>query len=120
MTCAIAVPSTPRVILSTILASDELVVPVTTSVTGSPSEFVENSFRVTAVLVPTPVSVDARVKVVAEFVIAGRNFSYGKVQYYFLDGRTFLSVQDEVLLERIHDSISNLAARLRKKDFLLL
>ena len=56
---------------------------------------------------------------VAEFIISGRNFSYGKVQYCFMDGRNSLSVQDEVLLERIHDSISNLAARLRKKDFLL-
>ena len=28
-----------------------------------------------------------------------------------------LSVQDEVLLERIHDAISNLAGRLRKQDF---
>jgi UDP-GlcNAc:undecaprenyl-phosphate GlcNAc-1-phosphate transferase len=56
---------------------------------------------------------------VAEFFISGRNFSYGKVQYCFMDGRNSLSVQDEVLLERVHDSISNLAARLRKKDFLL-
>ena len=56
---------------------------------------------------------------VAEFFISGRNFSYGKVQYCFMDGRNSLSVQDEVLFERIHDSISNLAGRLRKKDFLL-
>ena len=57
---------------------------------------------------------------VVEFPISGRNFAYGKSEYCFMDGRTSLSVQDEVLLERIHDSISNLAGRLRKKDFLLL
>jgi hypothetical protein len=57
---------------------------------------------------------------VAEFPISGRNFAYGKVEYRFMNGRSSLSVQDEVLLERIHDSISNLAGRLRKKDFLLL
>jgi UDP-GlcNAc:undecaprenyl-phosphate GlcNAc-1-phosphate transferase len=57
---------------------------------------------------------------VVEFPISGRNFAYGIVQYCFMDGRSSLSVQDEVLLERIHDSISNLAGRLRKKDFLLL
>ena len=56
---------------------------------------------------------------VAEFVISGRNFAYGIIQYRFTDGRSSLSVEDEVLLERIHDSISNLAGRLRKKDFIL-
>jgi UDP-GlcNAc:undecaprenyl-phosphate/decaprenyl-phosphate GlcNAc-1-phosphate transferase len=56
---------------------------------------------------------------VVEFTISGRNFSYGKMQYCFIDGRSSLSVQDEVLLERIHDSISSLAGRLRRKDFLL-
>ena len=56
---------------------------------------------------------------VVEFSISGRNFTYGKVQYRFMDGRSSLSVQDEVLLERIHDSISNLAGRLRKQDFIL-
>jgi len=52
-----------------------------------------------------------------EFAIAGRNFAYGKVEYMFMDGRSTLTVQDEVLLERIHDAISSLAARLRKKEF---
>jgi len=56
---------------------------------------------------------------VVEFPISGRNFAYGKIQYRFMDGRSSLSVQDEVLLERIHDSLVNLAGRLRKKDFLL-
>jgi UDP-GlcNAc:undecaprenyl-phosphate GlcNAc-1-phosphate transferase len=56
---------------------------------------------------------------VAEFAISGRNFSYGKVQYRFMDGRCSLSVQEEVWLERIHDSISNLAGRLRKQDYSL-
>jgi UDP-GlcNAc:undecaprenyl-phosphate GlcNAc-1-phosphate transferase len=54
---------------------------------------------------------------VAEFAISGRNFAYGKVQYRFMDGRSSLSVQEEVWLERIHDSISNLAGRLRKQDY---
>ena len=53
---------------------------------------------------------------VAEFPISGRNFAYGEIQYCFIDGRSSLSVQDEVLLERIHDSISNLAARLRRAE----
>jgi UDP-GlcNAc:undecaprenyl-phosphate GlcNAc-1-phosphate transferase len=56
---------------------------------------------------------------VAEFPISGRNFAYGNVQYRFMDGRSSLSVQDEVLLERIHDSLANLAGRLRKQDFIL-
>jgi len=56
---------------------------------------------------------------VVEFSISGRNFAYGKVQYCFMDGRSSLSVQDEVLLERIHDSLANLAGRLRKQDFIL-
>jgi len=54
-----------------------------------------------------------------EFPISGRNFAYGKVEYCFMDGRSSLSVQDEVLLERIHDSISNLAGRLRKQGFVI-
>ena len=57
---------------------------------------------------------------VVEFSISGRNFAYGKVQYRFMDGRSSLSVQDEVLLERIHDAISRLAGRLRKQDYSLL
>ena len=36
-----------------------------------------------------------------------------------MDGRSSLSVQDEVLLERVHDSISTLARRLRKIDYKL-
>jgi UDP-GlcNAc:undecaprenyl-phosphate GlcNAc-1-phosphate transferase len=56
---------------------------------------------------------------VVEFQIAGRNFAYGKMQYRFMDGRSSLSVQDEVLLERIHDSLANLAGRLRKQDFIV-
>ena len=51
----------------------------------------------------------------AKFSISGRNFAYGSVEYIFMDGRTSLSVQDEVLLERVHDSISSLASRLRKE-----
>lgn len=52
----------------------------------------------------------------AKFPISGRNFTYGMVEYVFMDGRKSLSVQDEVLLERIHDSISSLASRLRKSE----
>ena len=33
-----------------------------------------------------------------------------------MDGRSSLSVQDEVLLERIHDSISSFASKLRKEN----
>ena len=51
-----------------------------------------------------------------EFSISGRNFAYGKVEYVFMDGRSSLSVQDEVLLERIHDAISSFASRLRKNN----
>ena len=52
----------------------------------------------------------------AKFSISGRNFIYGKVEYIFMDGRDSLGVQDEVLLERIHDSISLLARKLRKES----
>ena len=52
----------------------------------------------------------------AQFPISGRNFLYGKADYSFMDGRDSLSVQDEVLLERIHDSISLLARKLRKEN----
>ena len=52
-----------------------------------------------------------------EFPISGRNFAYGKIQYVFIDGRSNLSVQDEVLLERIHDSISVLAEGLGKENY---
>ena len=51
-----------------------------------------------------------------EFSISGRNFTYGKAEYLFMDGRSSLSVQDEVLLERIHDSISSFASKLRKEN----
>ncbi|MDG1138698.1 MAG: MraY family glycosyltransferase [Opitutales bacterium] len=54
---------------------------------------------------------------VAEFQISGRNFSYGKIRYVFMDGRSSLSVQDEVLLERVHDAFALLAGRLRKSDY---
>ena len=56
---------------------------------------------------------------VVEFSISGRNFVYGKVQYRFMDGRSSLSVQDEVLLELAFDSLANLAGRLRKQEFIL-
>ena len=49
-----------------------------------------------------------------EFGINGRNFSYGKIKYVFMDGRNSLEVQDEILLERIHDAISSLSSRIRK------
>ena len=54
-----------------------------------------------------------------EFPISGRNFAYGKAEYVFWDGRSSLSVQDEVLLERVHDSISSLASKLRKEKHLI-
>lgn len=54
---------------------------------------------------------------VAEFQISGRNYSYGKIRYVFMDGRSSLSVQDEVLLERVHDAFALLAGRLRKTDY---
>ena len=53
----------------------------------------------------------------AKFSISGRNFIYGKVEYIFMDGRDSLGVQDEVLLERIHDAVLTLATRLRKKEY---
>jgi hypothetical protein len=56
---------------------------------------------------------------VAEFQISGRNYSYGKIRYVFMDGRSSLSVQDEVLLERIHDAFALLAGRLRKAEYKL-
>ena len=53
---------------------------------------------------------------VAEFEINGRNFSYGTIQYKFMDGRSSLDVQEEILLERIHDALASLAARVRKNE----
>ena len=54
-----------------------------------------------------------------EFSISGRNFAYGKVEYTFMDGRSVLSVQDEILLERIHDAVSSFAARLRRNEYII-
>ncbi len=54
---------------------------------------------------------------VVEFQISGRNYSYGKIRYVFMDGRSSLSVQDEVLLERVHDALAMLAGRLRKTAY---
>lgn len=53
---------------------------------------------------------------IAEFQISGRSLTYGLVQYTFMDGRSSLQVQEEVLLERVHDALSSLAARLRKSE----
>ncbi len=52
---------------------------------------------------------------VTEFGINGRNFSYGSIRYTYLDGRSSLDVQEEILLERIHDALASLAARVRKR-----
>lgn len=52
----------------------------------------------------------------AEFGINGRNFLYGSVQYRFMDGRSKMDVQEEILLERIHDALASLAARIRKNE----
>tara|TARA_B100001123_G_scaffold447981_1_gene607315 strand:- start:3966 stop:5492 length:1527 start_codon:yes stop_codon:yes gene_type:complete len=51
-----------------------------------------------------------------EFELAGRRFCYGKATYHFADGRNKLSVHDEILLERIHDAIVDLAGRVRRKE----
>ena len=53
---------------------------------------------------------------IAEFQISGRSLTYGLVQYTFMDGRSSLQVQEEVLLERVHDALSSFAARLRKSE----
>ena len=53
---------------------------------------------------------------IAEFSISGRNYSYGIARYTFMDGRSNLEVQEEVLLERVHDALSSLAAKLRKAE----
>ena len=53
---------------------------------------------------------------VTEFGINGRNFAYGSIQYTYMDGRSSLDVQEEILLERIHDALASLAARVRKAD----
>jgi UDP-GlcNAc:undecaprenyl-phosphate GlcNAc-1-phosphate transferase len=51
---------------------------------------------------------------VVEFGINGRNYAYGTVKYRFMDGRSSLKVQEEVLLERIHDAFASMATRIRK------
>ena len=53
---------------------------------------------------------------VAEFPISGRKYSYGKILYRFIDNRDKLEVNEEVLLERIHDGLSVFAARVRKQS----
>ena len=53
---------------------------------------------------------------VAEFSISGRNYSYGKIRYVFMTTEN-LSVQEEVLLERIHDSLAGFAGKLRKANY---
>ena len=52
---------------------------------------------------------------VVEFGINGRNFTYGKASYRFMDGRSNLDVEEEILLERIHDALASLVARVRKR-----
>jgi UDP-GlcNAc:undecaprenyl-phosphate GlcNAc-1-phosphate transferase len=52
-----------------------------------------------------------------EFEITGRNYAYGKVEYTFMDGRSTLTVQDEILLERIHDAVTGFVSRLRKNEY---
>ena len=51
-----------------------------------------------------------------EFELAGRRFSYGKASYHFCDGRDELGVNEEILLERIHDAIIDLAGRVRRNE----
>ena len=51
-----------------------------------------------------------------EFELTGRRFCYGKATYYFADGRSELGVHEEILLERIHDAIVDLAGRVRRKE----
>ena len=52
----------------------------------------------------------------SEFPISGLRYVYGSINYQFLDGRQNLEVHDEILLERIHDAISSLAGRVRRKE----
>lgn len=53
---------------------------------------------------------------VAEFPISGRKYNYGKILYRFIDNRDKLEVNEEVLLERIHDGLSIFAAKVRKEN----
>jgi hypothetical protein len=52
---------------------------------------------------------------VAEFPISGRKYSYGKILYRFIDNRDKLEVNEEILLERIHDGLSVFAGKVRKQ-----
>ena len=51
---------------------------------------------------------------IAEFPISGRNYNYGKILYRFIDNRDKLEVNEEILLERIHDGLSVFAGKVRK------
>ena len=51
---------------------------------------------------------------VTDFGINGRNFAYGSIRYTYMDGRIGLDVQEEILLERIHDALASMAARVSK------
>jgi UDP-GlcNAc:undecaprenyl-phosphate GlcNAc-1-phosphate transferase len=53
---------------------------------------------------------------VAEFSISGRKYNYGNILYRFIDNRDKLEVNEEVLLERIHDGLSVFAAKVRKQS----
>ena len=53
---------------------------------------------------------------VAEFSISGRKYNYGNILYRFIDNREKLEVNEEVLLERIHDGLSVFAAKVRKQS----
>ena len=53
---------------------------------------------------------------VAEFPISGRKYNYGKILYRFIDNRDKLEVNEEVLLERIHDGLSVFATKVRNKN----
>ena len=53
---------------------------------------------------------------VAEFPISGRKYNYGKILYRFIDNRDKLEVNEEVLLERIHDGLSVFAGKVRKQS----
>ena len=50
----------------------------------------------------------------AEWDIVGKSFRYGRVTYRFGVGRAELEVEEEILFERVHDAIADLASRIRK------
>ena len=52
---------------------------------------------------------------IAEFPISGRKYNYGKILYRFIDNRDKLEVNEEILLERIHDGLSVFAGKVRKQ-----